>query len=111
MKLRDKISLGLILFTIGIFVGQLFMQQVTVFSKLSADIEEFVDISEDGDENNTDEGTEKKMNESDDQIPFELGESLCFADEDVENKKVEDKSNKVLTSTLIIYDTPPELKV
>lgn len=92
-------------------MAQLFIQHVTVFSKLSADIEEFVDMTEDGDENNSDEGTEEKMNESDDQIPFELGESLCFLDTETETKKAADKSLKIFTAALVIYDTPPELEV
>ena len=114
MKFRDKISISLILFTVGIFVAQLFIEQTTVFSKLNADIEEFSDFAndiDDGNEDSSEEGSEENSNENDDQVPIELYYVLNFCKTGSENNKDKGRTKKVRAVALIIYDTPPELKV
>lgn len=95
-------------------MGQLFIEKTTVFSKLSADIEEFSDFEsdiDDGNEDSSEEGSEERSNENDDQLPNELYFVLNFSKDPNKNNKYESRTKKVRAVALIIYDTPPELKV
>ncbi len=95
-------------------MAQLFIEHTTVFSKLNADIEEFSDFAndiDDGNEDSSEESSEENSNENDDQVPIELCYVLKFCTTASENNKDKGRTKKVRSVALIIYDTPPELKV
>jgi hypothetical protein len=114
LKIRNKISISLILFTVVILVAQIFVEQVTIYSKLTTDIEEVADFNsdlDDSNENNSDEGSEENMNEGVDKVPFELCRGIYLYKIISDNKIHKDRKDEICSFASEIFDTPPELEV
>ena len=113
MKIRNKISISLILFTVGILVAQLFVEQVTIYSKSSKEVEELADLTSDLDdsENNSEEGSEENVLEGDDQLLLDACLKLYLFNTISENKIHMDGSEKIYSITSEIFENPPEFEV
>ena len=113
MKLKEKISFYVVLFSIAVFSAHIVIQHTSVFSQLNADIEEMVDFSSDFDDNNeenSEDSNEENEMEWNDDIIIDPSNQISLCTYEPKSHFHNFWIGKTISVSPNTFDTPPEFK-
>lgn len=113
MKLKEKISFYVVLFSIAVFSAHIVLEQTSVFSQLNVDIGELLDFSGDFDDNNeenSEDSNEENELEWDDDYIIDPSNQISLHSYVLKSHFHNFWIGKTISISPDIFDSPPEFK-